>query len=229
MRFGLLALLFAASAALAQEGKVYTPGPFDRIVLDGALDLRLSQGDRDQVVVTGDADAQEAVEVRVGGNRLVIHDSGSWRFWNKSRPKADVQVRDLRELIISGASDVTAAGPFKSESLTVHISGSGLVRFDALNAGALRFVISGAGDGQLAGQAGDMRLTVSGKGRFQADQLRATRAIVQISGVGNAQLWVTESLKVSVSGVGTIDYWGNPEVSRSSSGLATINARGDKR
>jgi hypothetical protein len=165
----------------------------------------------------------------VSGNRLVINDSGSWRFWNKARPKVDVQVRNLRELIISGASDVYCTGPFKSESLTVHISGSGLVRFDALDAEALRFVISGAGDGQLAGQVGDLRLTVSGKGRFQADQLLAARAAVQISGVGNAQLWVTESLKVGVSGVGTIDYWGNPQVSRSSSGLATINARGDKR
>lgn len=229
MRFALLPLLFATSAALAQQGKVYTLGAFDRIVLDGAVELRLSQGDRDQVVVAGDTDAQEAVEVHVGGNRLVIQDAGSWRFWNKSRPKVDVQVNELRELVISGASDVYATGPFKSERLTVHISGSGLVRFDALNAGELRFFISGAGDGQLAGQAADMRLTVSGKGKVQADQLRATRAFVQISGVGSAQLWVTDNLRVSVSGVGTIDYWGSPEVSRSSSGLATINARGDKK
>lgn len=229
MRLTLLALLFFAWPALAQERKVYTPGEFDRIVLDGAVEVRLSQGDREQVVVAGDADAQQAVEVRLGGNRLVIHDSGSWRFWNKSRPKVEVQVRSLRELIISGASDVYATAPFQSDSLTLHISGSGLVRFDALQAGALRFVISGAGDGQLAGEVGDLRLTVSGKGKFQADQLRAARAVVQISGVGNAQLWVTDSLKVGVSGVGTIDYWGNPQVSRSSSGLATINARGDKR
>jgi len=103
------------------------------------------------------------------------------------------------------------------------------VRFDRLIADQLRFYISGAGDGQLAGQVADLRLGVSGKGKIQADQLRAARAVVHISGVGNAQLWVTEALKVSVSGVGTIDYWGNPQVSRSSSGLATINARGDKR
>jgi hypothetical protein len=229
MRCALLVILFAALPALAQEGKVYDPGAFDRIILDGAVEVRLSQGDRERVFVAGDAEAQEAVEVRVSGNRLVIHDSGSWRFWNKARPKVDVQVRDLRELIISGASDVYATGPLKSQSLTLHISGSGLVRFDALNAEQLRFVISGAGDGQLAGQVADMRLNVSGKGKLQADQLRATRATVQISGVGNAQLWVTESLKIGISGVGTIDYWGQPQVSRSSSGLATINARGDKR
>ena len=229
MRSAFLALLLVVLPAVAQEGKVYTPGEFDRIVLNGSVEVRLSQGDSDQVSVAGDADAQEAVEIRVSNGRLIIQDSGAWRFWSKARPKVDVQVRQLRRLIISGASDVTAAGPFKLSELAVDISGSGLVRFDRLIADQLRFHISCAGDGQLAGQVSDLRLVVSGKGKVQADQLRVSRAAVSISGVGNAQIWVTESLKVNISGVGTIDYWGQPQVSRSSSGLATINARGDKR
>jgi len=223
-----LALLLTALGAAADEGKVYATEPFDRIILDGAVDLRLKQGDRNEVTVVGEADGQD-VEVRVSRGRLVIHDSGSWRFWNKARPKVDVQVRELRQIIISGASDVYAGGPVKSEQLELHISGSGLVRFDSLDAAELRFVVSGAGDGQLAGQVGDMRLNISGKGKLQADQLRVSRAVVQISGVGNAQLWVTESLRIGISGVGTIDYWGQPKMSRHTSGLGTINERGDKR
>lgn len=228
MRAALLALLLVALPALAQEGRATTSGTFDRIILDGAVELRLKQGDRDEAIVAPDSDAQD-VELRVHNGRLVVHDTGSWRFWSKSRPKIDVQLRDLRQLIISGASDVYATGPFKSENLTLHISGSGLVRFDQLSAEQLRFIISGAGDGQLTGKVDDLRLSVSGKGKVQADQLRATNAVVQISGVGNAQLWVTDSLRVGISGVGTVEYWGDPKVSRSSTGLATINARGDKR
>jgi len=130
----------------------------------------------------------------------------------------------------AGASDVYATGPFKTESLSVHISGAGNVRFDELNAGTLRFIVSGAGDGQLSGQVKDLGIDLSGKGKLQADQLRAANARVNISGVGNAALWVTDSLRVNISGVGTVDYWGQPQtVSRSASGLATINARGDKR
>ena len=228
MRAALVAFFFLAWPALAQEGKLATAGSFDRIILDGSLEVRLKQGDRDEAAVAPDSEAQE-VEVRISGGRLVIHDTGSWRFWSKARPKVDVQMRELKQLIISGASDVYAAAPFKSDSLTLHISGTGLVRFDSLDAAQLRFVISGAGDGQLAGKVEDMRLNISGKGKLQADQLRATRAIVQISGVGNAQLWVTESLKIGISGVGTVDYWGEPQVSRSTSGLGTINSRGEKR
>jgi hypothetical protein len=228
MKAALLMLALLALPAAAQEGKSTTAGSFDRIILDGAVELRLKQGDRDEVAVAPDSEAQE-VEIRISNNRLVVHDTGSWRFWNKSRPKVDVQVRNLRELIISGASDVYAGSIFKGETLTLHMSGTGSVRFDSLEAENLRFIISGAGDGQLAGKVENLRLFVSGKGKVQADQLRTNNATVQISGVGNAQLWVTDVLKIGISGVGTIDYWGQPQVSRQSSGLATINARGDKR
>jgi hypothetical protein len=223
MRFPPLLFFFIAIPVLAQ---VQAPAPFDRIILSGAVELRLKQGDRDEVSVPGEPDA---VEVRVSGGTLVIDNTDSWRFWNKSRPKVDVQVRDLHRLIISGASDAYVAGPLKAASLSVEISGSGLVRFDALDAQELRFNISGAGDGQLAGRVGDLRLAVAGKGKVQADRLRAARAVVNIAGVGNAQVWVTENLKVGISGAGTVDYWGQPQLSRSVSGLGTINSRGDKK
>jgi hypothetical protein len=215
--------------AQSQPGRTYAPGAFERIILDGAAQVRLSQGSKDEVFVVGDDEVQEAVDVRLSGNRLVIHPTGNWKFWNKDRLQVSITMRSLTQLIISGASDVHAAGPFKAESLTVHISGSGLVRFDELSAKELRFNVSGAGDGQIVGQVDDMSLNLSGKGKMLADQLRAARARVNISGVGNAQLWVTESLRVNISGVGTVDYWGQPQVSRHTAGLGTINARGDKR
>jgi hypothetical protein len=225
--FTVLALLMNCAGA---QSRTYAPGSFERIYLDGAVQLQLRQGDKEEIVVVGDDDVQELVQVHVSGNRLIINTQGNWKFWNKNRVQVNVQMKNLSHLIISGASDVYATGKFKAESLSLNISGAGNVRFDELTAETLRFNVSGAGDGQIAGQVQDLRLDLSGKGKLQADQLRATSARVNISGVGNAQLWVTDSLRVNISGVGTVDYWGQPQtVSRSSSGLATINARGDKR
>lgn len=224
MRKCLFALLLAFAAGSVQA-------QFERIYLDGAVQLNLRQaGERDEVAVMGDDEVKELVQVHVSGNRLIINTQGSWKFWNKNRPQVNVQVKNLTHLMISGASDVYASGKFKVENLSLHISGAGNVRFDELTADVLRFDVSGAGDGQMAGVVQDLRLNLSGKGKLQADQLKATSARVNISGVGNAQLWVTDSLRMNISGVGTIDYWGQPQsVARSSSGLATINARGDKR
>jgi hypothetical protein len=227
----LLAIVLAATGAMAQtrEGKLYAPGAFDRLEVDGSAQVTLSQGEHDQVFVVGDGDAQRAVDIELVSNRLVLRPAGAWKFWSKNRIQVDVQMRRLKELTLSGASDVHVAGPIKTERLTVGISGAGTVRFDDLSAGALKFDISGAGDGQLAGKVGELDLSVSGKGKLLAEQLRAARAEVSISGVGNAHLWVTDDLRVNISGVGRVDYWGRPEVARSTSGLGSVKSLGDKR
>jgi len=227
----LFALALATPLALAQapEGKLYAPGAFDRIEVEGSANVRLTQGERDQVFIVGDADVQKGVHIDLIDSRLHIRQAGGWKFWNNAKPQIEVQVRQLSHVSMAGASDLHAPGPIKSDRLTVSISGAGLARFDELTARQLRFDISGAGDGQLAGEVGELRLSVSGKGKLLAEQLRAARATVSISGVGNANLWVTDNLRVSISGVGSVDYWGQPEVKRSTSGLGSVNGRGAKR
>jgi hypothetical protein len=212
------------------EGKVYAPGPFDSVVVDGAGQVRLVQGDRDEVFVPGDARAQEAVEVRLDGRRLRIDLPGGWKFWKSGGEGAqvEVRVRHLARLTIAGSNDVLAPGPISGDQLAVSMAGMGLVRLDQLKVGRLSFEVSGAGEGQLSGQADHLRLSVSGKGKIGAEQLRTGTADVSISGVGNASLWAVDRLRVQISGAGHVDYWGDPEVSRSISGFGTVDPRGSK-
>lgn len=225
-----IALVPAAASAQAPEGTVYTPGPFDQLEIDGSARIRLTLGDRDEIVVEGDAGAQSGVELRLVDNRLRINASGDWKFWNSERRRISVQMRKLSRLMLSGTGDVHAAGRVTAEQLTISIAGAGLVRFDDLKVDRLRFEISGAGDGQLAGRVDELKLSISGKGKLLAEQLRAGVAIVGISGVANARLWVADELRLGITGVGHIDYWGEPMVvKRSTSGLASVNSLGPKR
>lgn len=225
-----LALLAVAGVAAAQapEGRLYAPGAFERLEVSGSADVKLSQGDHDQVFIAGDAEVQKSVEVQLRGDRLLVRPTGGWKFWNSSRLQIEVLVRQLSQLVLSGASDLHAPGLFKADQLSIVISGAGLARFDELAAEQLRFSISGAGEGQLRGRAAALTLNVTGKGKLQAEQLRTQSAAVSVSGVGTASLWTTEALSINVSGIGSVDYWGRPELSRSSSGIATINARGER-
>ena len=211
------------------EGKVYAPGPFDSVVVDGSGQVRLVQGDRDEVFVLGDENAQEGVDIRLVGGRMKIDLPGSWKFWNNgSGAQVEVRVRHLSRLTLSGANDVLAPGPISGDQLTISMAGSGLVRFDQLQVGRLNFDVSGAGEGQLAGKVDQLKLSVSGKGKIGAEQLRASSADVSISGVGNAQLWTTSDLRVQISGAGHIEYWGQPTVKKSISGFGSVDARGAK-
>lgn len=212
----------------APVGRVYAPGAFDRLDVEGAARIRLTQGDRDQVFVAGDEAAQRGVEVDVVNSHLRIRAVGGWKFWREDRPAIEVQVRKLSHVMLSGAGEVQAPGPIRGDQLVIGISGSGSVRFDELAVRQVNFDISGAGDGQLAGRVEQLELNVSGRGKLVADQLRATRARVAISGVANAELWVTDDLQLAISGAGKIDYWGHPVVRRAVSGMGNVTARGDK-
>ena len=211
------------------EGKIYAPGPFDCLVVDGSGQVRVVQGDRDEVFVLGDENAQEGVDIRLVRGQMKIDLPGSWKFWNNgSGAQVEVRLRHLSRLTLSGSNDVLAPGPINGDQLTISMAGSGLVRFDQLQVGRLNFDVSGAGEGQLAGKVDQLKLSVSGKGKIGAEQLRAGSADVSISGVGNALLWTVSDLRVQISGAGHVEYWGQPTVKKSISGFGSVDARGDK-
>lgn len=213
----------------AGPGKVYAPGVFDRLELAGAARVVLVQGERDQAFIAGDAEVQKTVEVELADRQLVIRPAGGWKFWHSHKLFVQVEMRDLRQLSISGASDVHAPGPLRCDQLKLSISGAGTARLDQLQAKQLVFAISGAGDGQLGGRVDDLALQISGKGKVIADRLQAKSARVSVSGLGNVVLWVTDDLAAHISGIGSVDYFGNPSVQRSVSGMGSISARGEKR
>lgn len=222
--------LMGAGLVHAQTGpsRIYLPGPFDELEIHGSAEVRFEQGNIDQVLVEGDDEAQSAVQLNLRNGRLNIHQGGTWKFWNNRRLQLTITARDLKRLSISGAADVLAALPVKVGTLRVDISGAGLARFDRLQAGELRFTVSGAGDGQFAGSVDHLSVSVSGKSDFRGEQLHAQSGRVTVSGLGDVKVWAERDLSISISGVGTVDYWGSPTVKRRTSGLATINARGSR-
>jgi hypothetical protein len=224
-----IGLALAGPCTAAEEGKLYTPGPFDRVEIDGSGQVRLVQGERDEVFVSGDERMQEGVQVDRSGNRLHVSLPGAWKFWNNGKAQVEIRLRSVSRITMSGAADLYAPGVIKSPQLGIDIAGAGLTHFDDLRADKLHFTISGSGEGQLAGRVDDMRLSVSGRGKVTAPQLQVGNAMVSISGVGNADLWVTDNLRVDISGAGHVTYAGQPKIRQSISGLGSVDASGERR
>lgn len=234
----LAALLWAALTAGAQAQLVgqssatqmsYALGSFKRIVLAGAADVRLVQGDVNQLVIQGDAEVQKRVEIDLNGDSLRIEPAGGWKFWNSRRTLVLVTARDLEEINIQGAGDVLADGPMKFDQLTAKITGSGNLRLTELNARRLAVNIVGSGDAKVTGSVQELLLSISGTGDFVGQRLRAERAKVSIAGVGDVSLWVTDDLVAHLSGAGSVRYWGNPNVHKSISGVGSVTAANTRR
>ena len=224
---GLLLWSVAATVgAQSPPARAYTLGAFDSIEISGSAAVRFTQGAVDQVAVEGDD--SKSIDMEVRGSTLTIRSQGAWKFWSARQQVLLITARQLKRVAISGAGSFHAPAAVRSEQLAVAISGSGSVRFDQLDAQSLRFAISGAGDGSVAGRARDLNVAISGKGRFNGEQLASEAARVSISGVGDAQVWSSHDLSIAVTGVGNVDYWGSPQVRRSVSGSADIKHRGEK-
>lgn len=230
-RWLLLALLLTLSGAHADTppGKHYAPGRFDALSIGGSAHIVFTQGEHDELFIEGDDTVQQRVTVELRGSELVLRSEGSWRFWSSAqRLRLRVTMRDLRQLRISGAADFIASAPVQLPRLSIGISGAGLVRFERLQVGELRFSVSGSGDGHFSGSAQALSIAVSGRAEFSGEHLAAQSVSVSISGLGTARVWALETLDASISGIGTVEYWGAPQLNMRSSAISRFIDRGPK-
>ena len=87
--------------------------------------------------------------------------------------------------------------------------------------------LSGAGGFVLSGEKqARLDIQISGAGAVQAFNLPVDVCNIGISGTGNCEVHVMESLQVGISGVGNIFYKGSPDITSDISGVGNVVAAG---
>lgn len=176
---------------------------FEALNAGGFYFITVECGKEPSLEITGDDNIIPLIATEVRGNTLHI--------WNrksvspKQRIKIMVTTRNLSSIDASGASSISVKN-IDNSTFEVNASGAGKLK--------------------LAGQAGDLRMILSGAVNIDATRLKAEDVDVQISGASNADVYAVESLRAEISGVGNIDYYGTPKtVKRRISGLGSITQR----
>ena len=177
--------------------------PFTVIKSSIGLDINITLGDEQRVLLTIDDNLVDRIKTRVRGDKLKIDSRGNIRL--SRRCYLDITVPKLESVQITGSSDVIIED-YKGEYLELAISGSG--------------------DITAYGQADEVEIRISGSGDIDARKLIAHDAAVSISGSGDVRVHADESLDASISGSGDIDYFGDPDrVDRSVRGSGDIRKR----
>jgi hypothetical protein len=179
-------------------------GPFRSIELAGANNVTVRVGGKQSVVVHADDNLLRRVTTQVQAGGLAIgNTSGS--FTTKSPMHVEVSVPSLSAITLSGSGVISAAG-IKGPSLTVRLSGAGVLR--------------------ASGTATRLDVTLAGSGDAQLKQLAARDVHAVVSGSGRILVTATKSLDASVPGSGAIMYSGEPaRVTTSITGSGAV-ARG---
>jgi hypothetical protein len=215
--------ILAGLAAFAQSPKVINDpnaqkrsvGDFHGIKVSGGIELFLTQGDEEAVVVSANTpELRDRLRTEVKDGILHIYLDDQWRHWNwngSMKLRAYVSCKILDQLRGAGGSNIHVDQTIKSERLEVHLSGGGQLH-GTFAAGLLTAGISGGGDLYIGGTAETLNVHVSGGGDFHGYDLAADSCEAHVSGGGDVFVTVNKSLDATVHGGGDIRYKGNASI-----------------
>jgi hypothetical protein len=201
---------------------------FEAVEFSGAGRVEIIQDGSESITIETDDDVMEHVVTEVRGKTLIVRlDFDGPISIVPTEMNVTLHVRELDEISISGAWDVTAES-LEADRLDADLSGAGSIRIETLSADDLTLDVSGAGGVNIGGEVRSARVNLSGAGKYHAGDLQTETTSIDISGAGEATVWATESLDVEVSGAGQVDYYGSPTISFDQSGAGDVHSLGDK-
>ncbi len=138
---------------------------YDKVSVSGSFDVQLVQGKEGDIILKGEENLLEYIEVAVKNNVLVLKVKDNINLsssWNKSI-SIEVPVTEIAAVKLSGSGDISSEITLAARDFNAAVSGSGDI---SLNIDATNLVVqvSGSGDMKLTGSAQDLQVKISGSG-----------------------------------------------------------------
>jgi putative autotransporter adhesin-like protein len=201
----LLALIVAGCGGGPSVSETRSVGPFQRIEVDGSMNVDVVPGDSTDVVVT----AGEHVIDRVNTDSAdgVLH----------------VSIRDHGIVIGPDPYDDAHVQVSAGSPQGVRVVGSSDLKLGHVETDELSIEVDGSGDIEAAGTVGHLIATIQGSGNADLGDLQARTARVSVSGSGDAHVNASDRLDVTVQGSGDVSYRGQPRVSERVAGSGDVH------
>ncbi len=215
-----LAVAFLVGLFFLMPGHVYSKkrntqqrntAAFHGISVSSGIDLYLTQGNSEEVVVKADPDIIDDIitEVRDGVLHIYMKKNRNW-MWNKER-SCYVTFDDLTRLDVSAGADVESENAFKLDELKIAVSAGADVELDDVTAKAVWLDTSSGSDAEISGRTDRFEASSSSGADISCDDFVAKYCKVSVSSGADAEVHATEELRASASSGGDIRYKGNPK------------------
>jgi hypothetical protein len=181
--------------------------------ISGAVTIK--QGPVQQVLVTSQANIIERM------NTKVVNDTWEIRFgsgnYTYDRMEIDITVPNISQVILAGSGSMMVEAFENQSNVEIALLGSGNIVIEQLD-GSDRVTVDLGGSGTInvlreSSLLNDLEIFISGSGSFQGFSLPTKRCITTITGSGNTEITVNETLEGNISGSGSIFYKGQPQIS----------------
>ena len=230
------ALLMAlSSTGFAQEAtRTFDYSDFSKIELSTSADLKVTIDDEYSIIVTGDEDRINRMEIDKSGDELEISSKGrGFSLFGRNNDgyvNVTITMPDIEEMEINGSGDaeifgidneeillnINGSGDLyvtgKSESVVIEINGSGDVEMDEVAGDDVFIEINGSGNVEfVGGQCNRLEIEVEGSGDIDAKDLICKEVEIEVDGSGNSRVYATDTLIFESEGSGKVDVFGKPK------------------
>jgi hypothetical protein len=179
-------------------------GSFTAVEMKGTGRLDIKPGPAEALTISAEDNLLPLLTSDVNTGRLVL----GFKEGSSVDPTKDIvytlTIKSLTELQLSGTCTVNASD-LSGPSLKVSASG-----------------VSGI---TLAGKVDHQEVSLTGAGKYNAENMDSKTAVIHSSGAGTAVVKVSDDLNVKLSGVGSVEYIGDPKVTQNISGAGSIKKR----
>jgi hypothetical protein len=215
IRFLPLALALLPTAAAAAERTIGI-GSFERLRVDGPIDVRVATGKPASATLSGDRDAIERLSVSVDGNTLTIRPGNQTWGETPRRGSAGLAVVTLTTPTLASATSLAgakiAATRMKAPRVDLAVTGSGSIAVDAVETDQLAATAIGVGAISVAsGKAARARLAVNGTATIDAAAVVAGDLQATLDGPGEVKGQARFTATVNNIGLGRVVVGGNPK------------------
>lgn len=216
------------SKSISGEGpiitKTLTLTEFTGIDLSIATDITITQGTSQQVTAIGHENIIDRLSTTVSNEFWdVKFTDGTYKDYELT---INITIPNIDEAMISGVGAILIEGFENQGDLFLNISGSGAISLSTFD-GCENLSIVISGDGSIIGRDDfstikNLNISISGAGDFEGYPIQPDNCSINISGVGNCNVYAKETLNINISGVGNINYKGDAVVTKNVSGVGNI-------
>jgi hypothetical protein len=195
-------------------------GYFNRIELDFAAEVILTQGPARDIKIEAESNILPRIIARISGNTLILDANGG--LYTNRKIKIWIQTPDIYSIDVASSGRVISDNKIYGKSIALTLSGSGLIDLALDMKNDVDAVLSGSGLIFLEGDTKNAIYTMTGSGKIESFGLRADNSDVDINGSGRCETTAYYNLDVRISGSGTVWFKGDPRISHRISGSGRI-------
>ncbi|WP_405605731.1 head GIN domain-containing protein [Polaribacter sp. Asnod1-A03] len=200
-----------------------TKEDFSAIKINNGLDLYISQGSKNKIIVEADENLQEIIKTEVNNGVLKIY--AEKNIWRSKARKVYVTVKDLESISATSGAEVYTEDTLKLDNLIVGATSGADVEI-SVDVNTIETSATSGADIEVSGIANNHISSATSGASIEAYKLRSKNATARVTSGADINLFASETIDAKATSGGDIDFKGNPKkVDKTSSSGGSVSAK----